>query len=245
MSHQENFFGTNLKERLEEVIRTEELSYPLSLLDVKLRSFDFENKHTQPHYWQVIQIHELLLDYQVLPSSYDDVIWYQYISAYLLLPKIEELAEINSLTWNNIIDNKNIMIIEEAVSKSLDLLRAPILKNKLSGQESVESSGSYLKDDIYDAFSKKELSYPIKLLEIKLRRLEKEVHYWTVRAIHDTLKYTGVLPAEYSHNFWYKCIAAYIIINYEDTKEVLDINKKGWSNEALFENEHLIRKLEF
>jgi len=242
MSHTENLWGTNIKDKLEEVIRTEELSYPLRLLDFKLRSFDFEKKHTQPQYWQVIQIHELLLDHQVLPSSYDDVIWYQYLSAYLLLPKAEELTEINSLTWNDIIDDKNTMLIEESVSESLDLLRAPILKNKLSGQESIDP---YLKDDIYNAFSKKELSYPINLLEIKLRRLEKEVHYWTVRAIHDTLKYAGVLPTEYSHNFWYRCIAAYILTNYEETKEVLDLNKKGWSNEALFENDHLIRKLEF
>jgi hypothetical protein len=242
MGHQENFWGTNIKEKLEEVIRTEELSYPLRLLDVKLRSLDFDKKSIQPHYWQVIQIHELLLDHQVLPSSYDDVIWYQYLSAYLLLPKIEELKGINSLTWNDIIDDKNIMIIEEAVSESLDLLRASTLKNKLAGQESINP---YLKDDIYNAFSKKELLYPINLLEIKLRRLEKEIHYWTIRVIHDTLKYAGVLPAEYSHNFWYRCIAAYILINYEDTKEVLDLNKKGWSNEALFENDHMIRKLEF
>jgi hypothetical protein len=219
--------------------------YPLTLLDVKLRNLDFDKKSTQPHYWHVIQIHELLLDNQVLPSKYDDVIWYQYISAYLLLPKIEELTDINRLAWNELVDENNIIAIEEAVRKSLDTLRAPILKNKLADQEAIGFSGISLKNDIYDALNKKELLYPIKLLEIKLRRLEKEVHYWTVRAIHDTMKCAGVLPAEYSYNFWYRCIAAYILINYDDTKEILDLNKSGWSNEIMFENEHFIRKLEF
>jgi len=185
----------------------------------------------------VIQIHELLLDHQVLPSSYDDVIWYQYISAYLLLPKIEELKEINSLTWNDIIDDKNIMVTEEAVSESIDLIRASTLKNKLAGQESINP---YLKDDIYNAFSKKELLYPINLLEIKLRRLEKEIHYWTIRVIHDTLKYAGVLPAEYSHNFWYRCIAAYIIINHIGIEKLVDLNKDGWSDLVRRESEILV-----
>jgi hypothetical protein len=31
MSHQENFWGTNIKEKLWEVIRTKQLSYPLRL----------------------------------------------------------------------------------------------------------------------------------------------------------------------------------------------------------------------
>jgi hypothetical protein len=102
MSHWENFLNFNLKEQLEKAIHTEELGYPLNLLDVNLRNFQLKKLGTgiKLHYWEMIQIHEMLNDLQVLPEGYDDTIWYQYLSAYLILPKMEQLIEINHSSWN-------------------------------------------------------------------------------------------------------------------------------------------------
>jgi hypothetical protein len=58
--------------------------------------------------------------------------------------------------------------------------------------------------------------------------------------MHENLKYSGVLPVEYSQNFWYKCLAAYIIIDHLDVKALIDLNKNGWSDTARSESEALV-----
>jgi len=240
----ENFSGSDLREQLNKVLHAEELVYPLRLVDVKLRHFEFKELGTQLHYWQMIQIHELLNHFYLLPDRYDHVLWYQYIAAYLLLPKMEELIEINRLPWNTEVKVENRMVIEEAVKMSLNLLSSPTLINKIVKQSSEESINSTLKDEISAALSRRELFYPISFLEINLRDLRTKLQYWAIMEIHEILKHTYVLPAEYSQNFWYRCIAAYIVINHIGLDKILDINKNDWSDETRIENEDLIERLD-
>jgi len=242
MKHWEDFLNFNLKEQLEKAIQTEELVYPLNLLDVNLRNFQLKRLGIglKLHYWEMIQIHEMLNDLQVLPEIYDDTIWYQYLSAYLILPKMEQLIEVNHSSWNAKIAKKNEILIEEAVRVSLNTLRLPKLKNKILEHMSVGAQDSPLKRDVYDILGRKELTYPINLLEVSLRNLEIKIQYWTVREMHENMKYSGVLPIEYSQNFWYKCLAAYIIINHVDLKDLIDLNKNGWSDTVRVENEMLV-----
>jgi hypothetical protein len=97
-----------------------------------------------------------------------------------------------------------------------------------------------LKRDIHDILSRKELTYPIKLLEVSLRNLEIEIQYWTIREMHENMKYSGVLPIEYNQNFWHKCLAAYIIIKHVDVEKLIDLYKNGWSDIARSESERLV-----
>jgi hypothetical protein len=78
-----------------------------------------------------------------------------------------------------------------------------------------------------------EKSYPnsISLLEINLRDLRMKFKYWDIMEIHETLKHAYVLPAEYSQNFWYRCIAAYIVINNIGVEKILDMKENDWSDE--------------
>jgi len=245
MTHWEHFSGSNLREQLNKALHAEELWYPLRLVDVKLRNLEFKELGVQLHYWQMIQIHELLNHFYLLPDRYDHVLWYQYIAAYLLLPKMEQLIEINRLTaWNIELKVENRMLIEEAIKMSLNLLSSPTLVNKIVEQSSEESTVSKLKDEINAALSRKELSYPISLLEINLRDLRIKLQYWAIMEIHEILKHSYVLPAEYSQNFWYRYIAAYIVINHIGVEKVLDINKNDWSDETRIENEDLIERLD-
>jgi len=233
----ENFLNYNLKEQLEKAVRTEELVYPLKLVDVSLRTFKLKYLDIELHYWEMIQIHELLNNFQVLPETYDDTIWYQYLSAYLLLPKMEQLVEINGSVWNDKVEKENTSIIEEAVRIARRLLKSPTLKNKIAEQISGKFDGSLLKDEINATLSRKELTYPLNLLEINLRKLETQIQYWNIREIHETLKYEGILPAEYNYNLWYKYIAAYILIKYVNVNNLVDLNKNGWSDSVRVENE--------
>jgi len=89
MEHGENFSGANLKEQIEKAIYTEELAYPIRLVDFSLRNFNFKHLGAKLHYWNIIQIHELLDDFKVFPEKLDDNIWYQYISAYLVTQTIQ------------------------------------------------------------------------------------------------------------------------------------------------------------
>jgi hypothetical protein len=228
----ENFLGSNLREQLNKVLHTEELAYPLRLLYVKIKNFELkELVGIELHYWQMIQIHELLNHFYLLPDFYDDVLWYQFIAAYLLLPKMEELIAINSLAWNTAVQVKNKKIIEEAVNISLNLFSSPILVNKTAEQSSEEPVNSILKDEIRAVLSRKELSYSIGLLEINLRDLRVKLQYWDIMEIHEALKHAYVLPAEYSQNFWYRCIAAYIVINNIGVEKILDMKENDWSDE--------------
>jgi hypothetical protein len=240
----ENFSGSNLRELLNKALHAEELVYPLRLVDVKLRNLELKDLGTQLHYWQMIQIHELLNHFYLLPDRYDHVLWYQYLAAYLLLPKMEELIEINRLPWNTEVKVENRMLIEEAIKMSLNLLSSPILVNKIVEQSSEESIVSTLKDEINAALSRKELSYPINLLEVNLRGLRTKVQYWALMEIHEILKHARVLPANYSQNLWYRYVAAYIIINHIGVEKVLDINKNDWSDEMRIENEDLIGRFD-
>ena len=192
----------------------------------------------------MIQIHELLNHFYLLPDRYDHVLWYQYIAAYLLLPKMGELIEINRLPWNTKVKVENRMVIEEAIKMSLNLLSSPTLINKIVKQSSEESINSTLKDEISAALSRRELFYPISFLEINLRDLRTKLQYWAIMEIHEILKHAYVLPAEYSQNFWYRCIAAYIVINHIGLDKILDINKNDWSDETRIENEDLIGRLD-
>lgn len=241
MKHGNDFLDTDLKERLEKAIHTEELAYPIKLLDIILRGFQLKDLGAELHYWQMIQIHELLNDNHVLPENYDDTIWYQYLSAYLLLPKMEQFIENNRWKWNTTMEVKNRMDIKEAVGISLSKLNATTMVNKIADQNLGEDFDSLLKDEIHAALSRRELSYPINLLEVNLRRLETNAQYWTIREIHEILKYEGVLPAEYSYNIWYKYIAAYIIIYHVGIDKLIGLfTKYGWSEAARVESELLV-----
>jgi len=188
----------------------------------------------------MIQIHELLNHFYLLPDRYDHVLWYQYIASYLLLPKMGELIEINRLPWSTEVKVQNRMVIEEAIKISLNLLNSPTLVNKIVEQNSEGSLDSILKYEICAAFSRKELSYPINLLEINLRDLRKKLQYWAIMEIHEILKHAYVLPAEYSYNLWYRYVAVYIIINHIGIEKLVDLNKDGWSDLVRRESEILV-----
>jgi hypothetical protein len=240
MKNWRDFLNYNIKEQLEKAVRTEELTYPLKLIDVSLRTLKPEYIDSAPHYWEIIQIHELLKDYQLLPESYDDTMWYQYISAYLILPRMEELVEINRSAWNDEVEEKNVELIKDAVKTARRLLKSLTLKNKVAEQTSREFGDSLLKNEIHTVLSRRELTYPLNLLEINLRKLETKVQYWTIREIHEILNYEGVLPAEYNYNLWYRYIAAYILIHQIGINKLVDLNRNGWSDSVRTENEMLI-----
>ena len=239
-----NFSGINLREQINKALHAEELAYPLRLVDVKLRNFELEELGVQLHYWQIIQIHELLNHFYLLPDRYDHTLWYRYLAACLLLPKMENLIDINRLPWSTEVKVQNRMAIEEAIKMSLNLLNSPTLVNKIVEQSSEGALDSTLKYEICAAFSRKELSYPINLLEINLRDLRTKLQYWAIMEIHEILKHAYVLPAEYSQNFWYRCIAAYIVTNHIGVEKILDINKNDWSDETRIKNEDLIGRLD-
>ena len=240
----ENFSDSNLRELLNKALHAEELVYPLRLVDVKLRNLELKELGTQLHYWQMIQIHELLNHFYLLPDRYDHVLWYQHLAAYLLLPKMGELIEINRLPWNTEVKVENRMLIEEAIKMSLNLLSSPTLINKIVKQSLEESINSTLKDEISAALSRRELFYPISFLEINLRDLRTKLQYWAIMEIHEILKHAYVLPTEYSQNFWYRYIAAYIVINHIGVEKLLDINKNDWSDETRIQNEDLIERFD-
>ena len=131
MEYGENFSGTNLREQIEKMINTEELAYPVRLVDFRIRNFDFKHLGAKMHYWNIIQIHELLDDSKIFPEKLEDNMWYQYISAYLILPKMEELIEINRSVWDVEVEFENDMIIKEAVRTSLRMLDSQTLINKV------------------------------------------------------------------------------------------------------------------
>jgi hypothetical protein len=244
MENTENFSGTNLREQIEKAIHTEELAYPIRLVDFNLRNFNFKNLGVKPHYWNIIQIHELLDDSKVFPEKLDDNIWYQYISTYLILPKTEQLIETNRSAWNSTeefeTEFENEVIIKEAVWKSLKTLGSRPLSNKVAKSNQTESSDSFLINRFKTVLSRKELSYPVNLLEISLRKLEIKIHYPNIISMHEFLKYAGILPAEYNYNLWYRCIAAYIIASYVDVDKLIELNKYGWTESARKGNEELV-----
>jgi len=244
MERKENFSGTNLREQIEKAIHTEELAYPIRLVDFNLRNFNFKNLGVKLHYWNIIQIHELLDDSKVFPERIDDNIWYQYISAYLILPKTERLIEINRSAWNTTeefeTEFENEVIIKEAVWKSLKTLGSRPLINKAAKPNQTESSNSFLINLFNTVLSRKDLSYPVNLLEIGLRKLEIKIHYSHIIAMNEFLKYSGILPAEYNYNIWYRYISAYIIANYVNVDKLIELNKNGWFESVRKANEDLV-----
>jgi hypothetical protein len=236
----ENFSDSNLGEQIEKVLNNDELVYSVRLVDFSLRDFDFKRLGVKLHYWNIIQIHESLDDSKVFPEKLDDNIWYQYISAYLILPKIKELIEINSFAWNETVKSYNNMTIKEAIGISLSMLTSPTLSNKVVEHTSMESTDSLIVDWIKTVLSKRELSYPLSLLEINLRNIEIKVHYPNIVSMHNFLKRTGILPDEYNYSIWYKCVAAYIIACYVDVEKLAELNKYGWTEAARKESESLI-----
>jgi len=240
MAHGESFSATNLREQIEKVLNTKELAYPVKLVDFSFRNFNFKYLDVKLHYWNVIQIHELLDDSKVFPEQLDDNIWYQYISAYLILPKMKELIELNRLAWNDALKHYNNRYIKEAVRISLDLLKSPTLNNKVVEHTPIESNNSLILDRINTVLSKKDLFYPLNLLEILLRNMEIKIHYSNIIPMHTFLKYTGVLTAEYDYNLWYRCVAAYIIATYVDIEKLVELNKCGWTETARQESERLV-----
>jgi hypothetical protein len=241
MTHGKNFLVPNLREQIEKVLNTKELVYPVKLVDFSLRNFDFERLGAKLHYWNAIQIHELLDDSNVFPEKLDDNIWYQYISAYLILPKMKELIEINSFAWNESVEHYNYRTIKGAVRTSLSLLDASSLSNKkIVEQTSLNLTDSLTLDRIKTALSKKELSYSLDLLEIHLRNMEIRIHYSNIIPMHAFLKYTGILPAEYDYNLWYRCVTAYIIATYVDIEKLMELNKNGWTESVRKANEELV-----
>ncbi len=240
MKQQENFSGANLREQVEKVLNTEALAYPVKLVDFRLRNFKFNRLGAKLHYWNVIQIDELLNDSKVFPEKLDDNIWYQYISAYLILPKMEELIKINSSAWNSAVERYNDWAIKQAVRISFESLKSPTLSNKVVERTSTESSDSLILGRIKTILSKKELSYPLSLLEIKLRNMELKIHYSNIVSMHSFLKYAGILPAEYDYNLWYRYVAAYIIASYVNVEKLIELNKNGWTESVRKENEELL-----
>ncbi len=240
MGQQENFSGTNLREQVEKVLNTEVLAYPVKLVDFCLRNFKFNHLGAKLHYWTVIQIHELLDDSKVFPEKLDDNIWYQYISAYLILPKMEQLIEINSFAWDSAVERYNKWTIKEAVRASLELLKSPTLSNKVVESTSMGLTDSLTLNRINTVLSKKELSYPLNFLEVNLRNLEIKIHYSHIIQMHTFLKSSGILPDEYNYNTWYRCVAAYIIAVYVDIDKLIELNKNGWTESVREENEELV-----
>ncbi len=240
MEHKENFSGTNLREQIEKVLNTEALAYPVRLVDFMLKNFDFRRLGSKLHYWNAIQIHELLDDSKVFPEKLDDNTWYQYISAYLILPKMEELIQINSSEWNDSVEYYNSRIIVRAVNMSISSLNASSLSRKVLKQTSTSTTDLLMLNRINTVLSKKELSYPLSLLEIKLRDMEIKIHYSNIIPMHTFLKYVDILPAEYDYNIWYRCIAAYIIASYLDIEKLMELNKNGWNESVKKGNEELV-----
>ncbi len=240
MTHGENFSGLNLREQIEKVLNTEALAYPVKLVDFRLRNFKFNRLGAKLHYWNVIQIDELLDDSKVFSEKLDVNIWYQYISAYLILPKMKELIEINRYAWDSAVERYNDWAIKEAIGASLDLHKSPTLSNKVVESRSKEAIDSIILNRIDTVLSKKDLSYPLNLLEINLRKLEFKIHYSNIVSIHSFLKYAGILPAEYNYNLWYKCVAAYIIASYVDVEKLIELNKYGWTESVRKENAKLV-----
>jgi len=241
MTHGENFSGLNLREQIEKVLNTKELVYPVKLIDFSLKNFDFKRLGTKLHYWNAIQIHELLDASKVFEERVDDNKWYQYISAYLILPKMKELIEVNRLAWNNAVERYNDKTIEMAVRTSLSLLDASSLSNKkVLERTPLNLTDSLTLNRINTVLSKKELSYPLDLLEIHLRNMGIKIHYPYIISMHKFLKYTGILPDEYDYNIWYRCIAAYIIASYVDVDKLIEFNKYGWTESARKGNEELV-----
>ncbi len=235
-----NLSDANLKEQVEKVLNTEELVYPLRLVDFMLKNFDFKRLSPKLHYWSVIQIHELLDDSKVFPEQLDDNTWYQYISAYLILPKMEDFININRFAWNSAVERYNNWTIKEAVRASLELLKSPILNNKVVESTSTGLTDSLILNRINTVLSTKELSYPLSFLEINLRKLELGIHYSHILSMHTFLKSSGILPAEYNYNTWYRCVAAYIIAVYVNIGKLIEINKNGWTESVRKENEELL-----
>jgi hypothetical protein len=241
MTYGENFSGLNLREQIEKVLNTKELVYPVKLVDFSLRNFDFKSLGAKLHYWDIIQIHELLDDSNVFPEKLDDNIWYQYVSAYLILPKMKELTEINSFAWNISVEHYNERTIKMAVRTSLSLLNALSLSNKkVVERTSLNLTDSLTLDRINIVLSKKELSYPLDLLEIHLRNMAIKIHYSYIISMHKFLKYVGILSDEYDYNIWYRCIAAYIMAIYVDFEKLMELNKNGWTEAVRKENEELV-----
>jgi len=241
MEHEENFSGTNLREQIEKVLNTKELVYPVKLVDFSLRNFNFKRLGTKLHYWNAIQIHDLLDDSNVFPEKLDDNIWYQYISAYLILPKMKELIEVNRLAWNNAVERYNDKTIEMAVRTSFSLLDASSLSNKkVLERTPLNLTDSSTLNRINTVLSKKELSYPLDLLEIHLRNMKIKIHYPYIISMHKFLKRTGILTDEYDYNIWYRCIAAYIIAVYVDVGKLMELNKNGWTESVRKKNEELV-----
>jgi len=240
MENKENFSDTNLREQVEKVLNTEELAYPVRLVDFMLKNFDFKGLGAKLHYWDLIQIYELLDNSRVFPEKLNDNIWYQYISAYLILPKMEELININRFAWNSAVERCNNWTIKEAVRASLELIKSPTLSNKVVESASMGSTDSLTLNRINTVLSKKELSYPLSFLEINLRNLEIKIHYSYIASMHTFLKSSGILPDEYNYNTWYRCIAAYIIAVYVNIDKLIELNKNGWTESARRENAKLL-----
>jgi hypothetical protein len=240
MRNRENFSGSNLGEQLSKMLQSEELAYPLRLVDLRLRSFDFRHLGTKLHYWDIIQIHELLDDSNVLPKYFDDNTWYQYISAYLILPKMEQLIEINRFVWDVKIEFVNDVIIKEAIKDSLEMLVSRTLINKVKKPTTSEPSNSPFEDQFNTVLSRKELSYSVNLLEIGLRKLRIKVQYSNIMKMHEFLKYGSILADEYDYNLWYRYIAAYIIATYLDVNKLIELNTSPWSDWLKKKNEEFV-----
>jgi len=240
MEYGENFSGTNLREQIEKLINTEELAYPVRLVDFRIRNFDFKHLGAKMHYWNIIQIHELLDDSKLFPEKLEDNMWYQYISAYLILPKMEELIEINRSVWDVEVEFENDMIIKEAVRTSLRMLDSQTLINKVEKPATSQSSNSPFKELFNTVLSRKELSYSVNLLEIGLRKMGIKIQYLTIMQMHEFLKCSCILPAEYDYNLWYRYIAAYIIATYLDVDKLIELNQKGWNDWVKKRNDELV-----
>jgi hypothetical protein len=126
-----------------------------------------------------------------------------------------ELIEVNRVAWNNAVERYNDKTIEMAVRTSLSLLDASNLSNKkVVERTSLNLTDASTLNRVNTVLSKKELSYPLDLLEIHLRNMQIKIHYPYNISMHNFLKRTGILPDEYDYNIWYRCIAAYIIAVY-------------------------------
>jgi hypothetical protein len=54
------------------------------------------------------------------------------------------------------------------------------------------------------------------------------------------LKCSGILPAEYNYNLWYRYISAYIIANYVNVDKLIELNQNGWFESVKKKNEELV-----
>ena len=154
---------------------------------------------------------------------------------------MKELIDINRFAWNITVERYNDKTIEMAVGTSLSLLDASSLSNKkVLERTPLNLTDSLTLNRINTVLSKKELSYPLDLLEIHLRNMRIKIHYPYIISMHKFLKYTGILPDEYDYNIWYRCIAAYIIATYVDIEKLVELNKCGWTETARQESERLV-----